>query len=569
MNLTELSLKIKEILKDNIKPNNGTIKQIRASSISSEFIEYFKNFSTINNNDINIEKIYLCYHELNEIPKAECGNEAKFDTFNTGYSEWCKLPKFNKYDKDKNLIEEKCQYCHNKLQAKKDKTNIKLATQKAAQTHARNLGLENPDQYINMSMIPSIKEKRKQSKFAIDKSFQQDMRQKLHNKYGSEEKYKEAMAESTRTMMASMTDEQKDLWKAKISETHRKIKFNDIVSKVPNLEALIDYTEFNGVGYANKYPFRCKECGLEFDDSYVSTKLPQCPACKSKETKSKSKEEDSLYNFILTLTNEPVIRNDKSVLGKLELDIFIPSLNLAIEYNGVYWHCDKFVENDKQKLKLLKCRDKGIKLINVYSDDWLYKTEQVKHRLESLFGKSKTVYARKCTIKEVQVKESSEFLDKYHLRGSCGSTFKYGLYLKDELLAVMTFGINRFGDKKENTYELIRYASKVNVVGGCGKLFQYFIRTHNPDEVVSFADLEYGYGDVYPKIGFTFDKLTDPAYSYVHANKGIRESRMKYQKHKLIQEGFNPKLTESEIMSSRGFYKIYDCGNARYIWKKN
>ena len=366
MNLTELSLKIKEILKDNIKPNNGTIKQIRASSISSEFIEYFKNFSTLNNNDINIEKIYLCYHELNEIPKAECGNEAKFDTFNTGYSEWCKLPKFNKYDKDKNLIEEKCQYCHNKLQAKKDKTNIKLAPQKAAQTHARNLGLENPDQYTNMSMIPSIKEKRKQSKFAIDKDFQQDMRQKLHDKYGSEEKYKEAMAESTRIMMASMTDEQKDLWKEKISKTHRKVKFNDIVSKVPNLEALIDYTGFNGVGYSNRYPFRCKECGLEFEDSYVSTKLPQCPACKSKETKSKSKEEDSLYNFILTLTNEPVIRNDKSVLGKLELDIFIPSLNIAFEYNGVYWHCDKFVENDKQKLKLLKCRDKGIKLINVY-----------------------------------------------------------------------------------------------------------------------------------------------------------------------------------------------------------
>lgn len=66
----------------------------------------------------------------------------------------------------------------------------------------------------------------------------------------------------------------------------------------------------------------------------------------------------------------------------------------------------------------------------------------------------------------------------------------------------------------------------------------------------------------YPSLGFV--KVSDGEIGYSYVIDGYRESRMKYQKHKLVKEGADPSKTEEEIMAERGYYRIYDCGNFKY-----
>jgi len=55
----------------------------------------------------------------------------------------------------------------------------------------------------------------------------------------------------------------------------------------------------------------------------------------------------------------------------------------------------------------------------------------------------------------------------------------------------MTFGSLRraLGQKeKENYYELLRFVSNTNVLGGASKLFSYFVKNYNPTNIISYAD---------------------------------------------------------------------------------
>ncbi len=54
----------------------------------------------------------------------------------------------------------------------------------------------------------------------------------------------------------------------------------------------------------------------------------------------------------------------------LELDIFLPELNKAIEYNGIYWHSKENVKN-RDKLKSTQCKNKGIDLLVIEESDWI------------------------------------------------------------------------------------------------------------------------------------------------------------------------------------------------------
>jgi hypothetical protein len=46
----------------------------------------------------------------------------------------------------------------------------------------------------------------------------------------------------------------------------------------------------------------------------------------------------------------------------------------------------------------------------------------------------------------------------------------------------------------------------------------------------------------------------------------VRFYRFKFRKDILVKEGFDKNKTESQIMIDRGYYRIYDCGNAKFIF---
>ena len=279
---------------------------------------------------------------------------------------------------------------------------------------------------------------------------------------------------------------------------------------------------------------------------------------------------------ILKFINELNIFNqsgNRKILNGFELDIYIPSHNLAIEFNGLYWHNELHKVDNYHLNKTLECENKGIKLIHIFEDEWIHKEEIVKSRLKNLLGLTEDrVYARKCKIKGVSNSISREFLNKNHLQGNINSSIQLGLYLNDELVSLMTFGKLRkaMGSSNvEGSFELTRFCNKLNtsVIGGADKLLKHFIKTYKPNQIVSYADRRWSQGDLYEKLGFKFVHNSKPNYWYVKQQR--RVYRFKYRKSELIKDGFDPNKSEREIMFDRKIFRIYDCGNKKYVLNLN
>ena len=259
--------------------------------------------------------------------------------------------------------------------------------------------------------------------------------------------------------------------------------------------------------------------------------------------------------------------NTRKYLDGKEIDIFIPKLNMGIEFNGDYWHCEKYKDKKYHQEKSLYATNENIFIYHIFEYEWKEKKQQIINQLNKLLIINvDKIYARKCVIKEVDNKEKIEFLELNHLQGNDQSSIKLGLYYNDELVSLMTFVKPRFNKKYQ--YELSRFCSKTNcnVIGGASKLFKYFIDNYNPQSIISYSNIAHTKGKLYETLGFNFDSITEPNYVWSNGHKVL--SRYQCQKHRLIQEGYEGN-TESEIMHNMGYSKLYDCGNKVWVWNKN
>jgi hypothetical protein len=183
-------------------------------------------------------------------------------------------------------------------------------------------------------------------------------------------------------------------------------------------------------------------------------------------------------------------------------------------------------------------------------------------------GKGKRTYARQCEIKEVGTSDYRTFCDMFHLKGSANAKYKYGLYHDTKLVAVMSFGHNRY-EKDHAGYEMIRYCSDGNVIGGASKLFKHFVKALDPDSVISYADRCWGSGEVYKKIGFTDVTIDIKNSGYWWMKDSVRYHRSNFTKKRLVSLGYDASKSETIIMTEQGYTKIYDAGNLKFEWKKS
>ena len=286
--------------------------------------------------------------------------------------------------------------------------------------------------------------------------------------------------------------------------------------------------------------------------------------------KPKSLLEKKIYNILLqcNLTEDDIIINDRNIIKPLELDFVIEKYKIAIEVCGLYWHSEKFLNNSYHKDKFTKCNEKGYRLITIFEDELINKENIVCDRLQYIL-KNKKIYigARKTVIKNITDEQSKNFINEYHIQGNCGASIKLGAFYNDELVSVMTFGKTRvaLGSNTES-YELMRFCSKYNIPGIASKLFSYYIKNYNPDEVLTYCDLRWGTGNIYKILGFKEQAITKPNYWYFK-DRTRRFHRYNFNKHSLIKKGFDKNLTEFKIMENEGWHRIYDCGNKKFIFK--
>jgi hypothetical protein len=291
-----------------------------------------------------------------------------------------------------------------------------------------------------------------------------------------------------------------------------------------------------------------------------------CTICRT------SNAEMEVADFIKENYSGEILQRKKTIIPPYELDIFLPEMNLAIEYNGLYWHSSARENIDKNYhlMKTNMCEEKGIHLIHIYEDEWLIKKEIVKSRLLNILGKSNKIFARECIIKEITATDSCTFQENNHIQGKLGASTHLGLFYNEEIVSIMTFGQLRksMGRNAEvGTVELLRFCNKLNVsvIGGANKLFRYYLNNFKPKKVISYANRSWTMNNgnsLYEQMGFILKGITKPNYDYVV--NGQRKSRFTFRKDVLIKEGYDKNKSEREIMEERNIHRIYNSGNLLY-----
>lgn len=212
--------------------------------------------------------------------------------------------------------------------------------------------------------------------------------------------------------------------------------------------------------------------------------------------------------------------------------------------------------------KTITADDNGYRVIHIF--DW-----DDTGKIIELLKSRKTIYARECDIRKVSIIEERTFLNNHHLQKFVKSSICYGLYYNDELVSLMSFGKPRYNKNYE--YELLRYCSSYYIVGGEEKLWKHFIDDYKPNSVVSYCDLSKFTGNVYKKLGFTSSKkIPKPSKHWYNilTKQHITDNLLRQRGFdQLFGADFGKGTSNEELMIEHNFLEVYDCGQAKFIWR--
>ena len=476
------------------------------------------------------EMIYLFYHQLDDRPVCRiCGGRTEFIGYIKGYREFCSY---------------KCMNSCKDIQERKKQTSLK------------NYGTTNP---MHSDEVKRKMEDTCMERYGVKNAFQSNelmkkSRQTCLEKYGTE-----------------YANQSKEVRK-KIAESKRQriLLNNDNILKIIPGDPVDTYIMKCNDPTCNKCDL--KQFNITSSILYDRSRL-HVDLCTTRYPVGTHIKNTSLEKFIKDILDEysiEYITNNRSILGGKELDIYIPTRNIAIECNGVYWHSmyDSKYHYDKWKV----CKDKSIQLLTIWEDWITNKPEIVKSIILSKLGIYKeTIGASKCKVKKVNSRDTRKFLDENHIQGFCNSTYKYGLYYNDELVAIMLFSKENNASAKGRTgWTLQRFCSRLNtrIVGGATRLLTHFCKEHPDGDIISFASHDISNGHLYEVLGFEYTGEIQTCYWYVHNQSHERFHRSSFMKKDLVRKGYDPSLTEEQIMMQTDYLRIYDSGQSKYTLKR-
>lgn len=339
------------------------------------------------------------------------------------------------------------------------------------------------------------------------------------------------------------------------------------------------YENHGYISGRHKVTITCPEHGFFEQAVYHHLAGQGCPKCSHHQ----SKPEQEIADFLSLFTT--VVQRDRIIIGPKELDIYLPELNLAIEYCGMYWHSHRNQEDEKKNRrkhaeKHRLCAEKGIRLITIFESEWLERPRTMRRLLRAATGNLRgRLMARKCELRPVSNAEARAFYDRHHPQGGNGHGIHYALFWKGKIIACMRFtlgGNDRGRGAKSRQWTLSRYATRLSVAGAAGRLFKAFVKDCQPEAVKSFSDNRLFSGRMYEQLGFTLEKDVAPDYQVWSPKIGLRP-KPHYQRRQLpkrlkehgVEDSFDPKTdtrTEAQMTYLMGAGRIYDCGKKRWLW---
>jgi hypothetical protein len=533
----------------------GKSNRLKESFISTNFTEFYKFITNNFQGESFLEKIYVF---VNGEHVCYCGNKTKFISFRKGYLKYCSIVCSSNSKETRQKYKNTClsKYgvdnvsSNDDIKYKKKKTFIKrygkstyLQTDHVKKVMIDRYGVDN---IFKLSYVQDEIKKTNLDKYGVEYTLQSDI---------IRDRIKETNLKKYGVDHFSKTDK----WKSIIKKTNDE-------SYIKSLSLPKNYLFISKDKYINTLKHIDCDNIFTIQTQLVRLRIKKgleiCRHCNNISYHS----ENSLRDYIKTIYDGEV---NKYRDRNYEIDIYLPEMKLGFEFNGLYWHSELFKDSNYHINKMKYFKEKGIRLINIWEDDWLYKGDIIKSIIISNICKHRDrIYARKCEISKISHKECKEFLNNNHIQGWCVSKHRYALKYKGEIVSVLTIGNRRLnlGYKSKDSnreLEILRFCNKINVsvVGGFSKLLKSLTKEIEISKIITYSDISIFTGDVYLKNGFKIISESNPGYYYIV--NGIRRNRFNFNKSKLIKMGFDKNKTEREIMFDKNYYRIYDCGNLK------
>lgn len=329
--------------------------------------------------------------------------------------------------------------------------------------------------------------------------------------------------------------------------------------------------DFELIGYKKPdMEILCKSCNRKFKREFSILWRPdkiQCPYCKPPYTSNKELE---LMSFIKSFGYN-VQKLEKGHGSLFELDLYIPELNIAFEYNGGFYHsCNPYMKHMFPKYhhnKQVYFLNKGIKVYHL----WEHWGDTIcKSIIEAKLRKTKKLYGPKLDIVYPTKNECQNMLKEYHCDGWVSNSYSVGLKYKGEVISLITMR------KLDIGWELSRFITKpgISIIEGFSTLVRKMAEDIDPDVVTTYcySDMCPDYRDsVYYKSGWEYIHSTDKTMRYYKMSTGDVVQRRGYQKKnlkELFPDSYSDDKTELEILAENKIYPIYDSGIHKFILRK-
>jgi hypothetical protein len=308
--------------------------------------------------------------------------------------------------------------------------------------------------------------------------------------------------------------------------------------------------------------FRCKKCATECKKTLQAFERGSlCDVCYPQA----SIPQLEIAEFIKSIYSGNVVICDRTVIGPMELDIWLPELRIAIEYHGLFWHSgglnDQY-DRRRHRQKYVMCRDKGIKLIQLFSDEWRDHRSASESIIRHAIGRDQyRLNARDCSTVTINPEQSRQFLTMNHMAGYVQA--KHHIALIHPAHGIVAVASSRRPIQKkwgDNVIELARmaFAPGIRVRGGVSKLIAGLRRLlPEASGMLSYAELRYGEGQCYQACGFI--RMPDVENNYWYTDGISRYDRFKYRA--------QSPLTEKQVAEAANVRPVYGCGNAVYVQK--
>lgn len=511
--------KSKEELKEWFTTNNKSGYKTRESWLKKNHPELHFEINNIQANSF-IERILIYLMDLNEIPKClECNNNVTYlGSINRGFSKFCSITCSNKSIITNN--KRKIKYSSKEFIIIKEKSVIKRK-----KTNLKKYGVDNPMKNLN------VKNKLKKTnikKYGVSNVFKSE---KIKNKI------KETNLKKYGVKHLSKIPKYHKNKTIKMIKTVNNLTVEKVSKKLSLNTSDVSYNGNNFLikNYCNKHP----EFIINKNNYYSRNRfnVNVCTKCNPI-SDNRSISEVSVLNFCEDIVGYKL---NKKIINNREIDIYIPEYNIGFEYDGLYWHSDKFYTKNEHLNKTQLAEKNGIKLYHIFEDEWIYKRKIVKSIIRNKLNSFDWIYDVKCCdISEIyNIKQIKKFYYENFIYNIDIFEYNIGLYNNNDLISIIT--IKKI---KNNSFEIIGYCNKLNtnIKNGFDEMLLYFIEKYKPKEIVIKIDVRYNNNT--PFLNFKFKKIYqfEPQCWFFNRNKMIRYS--------IINNNLNENI------------KIFDCGKS-------